>query len=305
MMKIGGVIVTYNRLDKLKKTLRLFDEQIYSPQYLIVVNNASTDYTKEYLKIWSKADTKFEKIVINVERNTGGSGGFYIGLNEAKTRDAEWIWVSDDDAFPENDALDEANKYLKKHLSELGSISAICGTVINNGVIDCIHRRNMIRKGIRVVDEVIPIDAYKKEGFEINCFSYVGVLINKEKLCEVGMTNKDYFLWWDDTEHSLRLSKVGKIICVPKIKIHHDIGTSNIGFTWKLYYNFRNLADLYRKHFSSVCYDYFCFKILFKIKIKNIIGKDKSKNQMIRSAILDARNNKLGIHPIYKPGWKQ
>ena len=48
-MKIGAVVVTFNRLSKLKLSLEKFEEQIHIPSYIIVVDNASTDGTSEYL----------------------------------------------------------------------------------------------------------------------------------------------------------------------------------------------------------------------------------------------------------------
>ena len=74
-MKIAAVIVTYNRLDMLKEVLDAFDNQIKQPDYLIVVNNASTDNTSEFLELWSKRGS-ISKIVITTSENIGGSGGF-------------------------------------------------------------------------------------------------------------------------------------------------------------------------------------------------------------------------------------
>lgn len=301
---IGVVIVTYNRMDKLKTTLDLFDKQTYLPKYIIVVNNASTDKTENFLKTWLSVSGGYEKYIINLSSNTGGSGGFYTGLQNALEKGTEWIWVSDDDAFPEEDALEKAEKFLSQRNSELNEIAAICGMVINNGQIDTIHRRTMKQKGLVVKNNISRENDYKKELFEINCFSYVGTIINKNNLKLAGLTKQDYFLWWDDTEHSLRLSKTGKIYCVPSIKIHHNVGKDNEGFTWKLYYNFRNYTDLRKKHFSSISYKYFCFVTLMKTYIKDVLGKDKQKNILIRNAIKDANNNKFGIHEVYKPGWK-
>ena len=51
-MKIGVVIVTYNRLEKLKIALKSYEKQSFKPQYILVVNNNSTDGTLEYLKEW-------------------------------------------------------------------------------------------------------------------------------------------------------------------------------------------------------------------------------------------------------------
>ena len=79
-MKIGAVVVTYNRLDKLKKALKSFEDQQYLPAYVIVVNNASTDTTAQYLQQWQEKDVGFEKIILTMKSNTGGSGGFYAGI---------------------------------------------------------------------------------------------------------------------------------------------------------------------------------------------------------------------------------
>ncbi len=59
-MKIGAVVVTYNRLDKLKKALESFEKQLYLPAYVIVADNASTDGTAQYLRQWQKEEAGFE-----------------------------------------------------------------------------------------------------------------------------------------------------------------------------------------------------------------------------------------------------
>ena len=41
MIKFGIVIVTYNRIDKLKKTLNCYKEQTYLPYSIVVINNQS------------------------------------------------------------------------------------------------------------------------------------------------------------------------------------------------------------------------------------------------------------------------
>ena len=63
-MKIAAVIVTYNRLDMLKEVLDAFDNQIKQPDYLIVVNNASTDNTSEFLELWSKRGSMSKIVTI-------------------------------------------------------------------------------------------------------------------------------------------------------------------------------------------------------------------------------------------------
>ena len=303
-MPIGVAIVTYNRLNDLKKTLELFARQSSLPAYLIVVDNASTDGTGEFLKQWASAPGAFPKHIILKEENTGGSGGFHTALEAAQKMDADWIWLSDDDAFPEPDALEVAGAFLSRQPDALTDISAICGTVINNGSIDTLHRRNLYRKGLRIVEQQIPASEYARESFPLNCLSYIGAIINKAKLTDAGLTNKDYFLWYDDTEHSMRLSKCGKVLCVPAVRIHHDIPPERNQLTWKTYYGIRNQADLYRSHFPRICYLFFCGKLLFKAACRTVLGRNPQLNRITWAAIRDCANQKFGLHPLYRPGWK-
>ena len=60
---IGAVVVTFNRLEKLKKALESYEKQTLLPEYIIVVDNASKDGTKEYLERWKKGNSEYEKIV--------------------------------------------------------------------------------------------------------------------------------------------------------------------------------------------------------------------------------------------------
>lgn len=302
-MAVGVVVVTFNRLDKLKIALKSFEEQTYKPEYIVVVDNASTDETPEYLKKWKKYQSDYKKYVITTEKNLGGSGGFYTGLEFAQTLSSDWIWVSDDDAFPESNALENAKRYLEGR--ETSMISAICGEVINQGEIDITHRRNYTERGLTVVTTSIPIEYYSKKEFEVSSFSYVGAIINKKKLKEVGLTRKEYFIWYDDTEHSLRLNKVGKIICVPSIKVHHDVGKeSNHILSWKDYYGIRNRADMYKRHFSKKCYYFYCYNSLIKASINDLLGRHREYNKVSRKAIYDAMHNKFGVDNLYRPGWK-
>jgi GT2 family glycosyltransferase len=309
-MDIGVVIVTYNRLEKLKHTLDLFKKQTHLPKYIIIVDNKSTDGTTEYLDIWEKnIDSLIKVVVIHTQYNSGGSGGFYIGLKAALIFNVEWIWVSDDDAYPEIDALKNASDYLENSNRPIHEISAICGSVINNGKIDINHRRIYSKKLLAIKIEAISEKKYSEHDFLINSFSYVGTIINKEKMRSVGVTNRDFFIFYDDTEHSLRLNNVGSIICVPSIKTHHDIKIAETEFDWKSYYGVRNKLVMYKLHFSKSCYYYDLTKKFIKLALyyilpSHIMHIDKKYITLYRRAIHDAIFNNLGINNVYNPGWK-
>ena len=72
-MNIIAVVVTYNRIELLKRTVHCL-RQNKPVTSIVVVNNGSTDATAEWLK------TQPELTVIN-QTNVGGSGGFIPGYN--------------------------------------------------------------------------------------------------------------------------------------------------------------------------------------------------------------------------------
>ena len=76
-LDVSIVLVTFNRLNDLKKTLKAWSQQTLTPARLIVVDNKSTDGTDEFLRCWLKEDTPFEKEVLFPPENIGGSGVFY------------------------------------------------------------------------------------------------------------------------------------------------------------------------------------------------------------------------------------
>ena len=296
------VIVTYNRIDKLTKVIDSINNQMTAPKYVIIVDNASTDGTDKLLHQWKESNAPYEKTVITNKENTGGAGGFYTGLREAFNKDAEWIWVSDDDAYLKENALKEAKEFLDRNKDE--NISAICSKVNTKNGIDITHRRNIIAKGLKIEDQFVEEEKYQYDKTIINSFSYVGVLINKRKLGETGLPNKDFFIWFDDTEHSFRLSKAGEIYLAPRIEVFHD--ADNIEkkeITWKVYYGYRNATYTYKEFFKKRYFYYYLARTWVKSHYYGLIKREKAHGKMIRCAIKDGRKGKLGIHSIYKPGW--
>ena len=67
-MKYGVVIVTYNRLELLKECLLCIDKQVKKFDSVLIVDNYSTDGTREYLKIKRIDIILFMKNLMEVEQ---------------------------------------------------------------------------------------------------------------------------------------------------------------------------------------------------------------------------------------------
>lgn len=297
--KIGVVLVTFNRLAKLKKALQYYAFQDCRPAYIIVVDNASSDGTSDYLRNWELKDDGFEKKVYTLPQNIGGSGGFYEGLKIALEKDAEWIWVADDDAYPHKDCFAIANEYMSKH--PLDDVSALCGMVLFDKKISTKHRRRTYTRRFKYYSDPVPEQEYVSN-FLLNSYSFVGTILNKNKLIIAGLPKRDYFIWCDDSEHSLRMSKVGKIICLPQMRIEHDEGEDSLTISWKTYYGIRNRLDMIRSNYPWYFYIVQCLKFAYFVFRSYLINKEEGK--LYLTALKDSLFNNFGLHKKYRPGWK-
>src|SRR5699024_2170388 len=125
-IRVGIILVTYNRLSDLKNTLLLYGNQTKKPEVLLVVDNNSTDGTQEYLCEWEKANDSFLKQVLYLPRNVGGSDGFAAGMKKMLEMDVDWIFVADDDAIPHRDMLERLLEFVQEYPREIEKCSAIC-----------------------------------------------------------------------------------------------------------------------------------------------------------------------------------
>lgn len=298
---VGVVIVTYNRVEKLKKALLAYDNQKQVLKYILVVDNASNDSTKEFLNEWKSIKRGYDKYFVTLNENTGGSGGFFVGEKLALSYEADWIMLADDDAYPEPDYIKGLLDYIKIHKEQ--EFSAVCGSVLENGSVFNNHRSKIANLWKWHYRRVISNDEYNKESVSIEFMSYVGVLLNKEKLKKVGLVNKDYFIWNDDVEHSIRLRKEGIIVYVPQYVIYHDCDVEHVQLSWKSYYGYRNQLDLFRKHYFKQFL--FCL-IVFSLKtiLCPLKGRSLTEVKLRLHAIYDGIHGNLGKHNLYKPGWK-
>ena len=72
-MNVIAVVVTYNRLELLKRNLSCLRRQTVPLTTLVVVDNGSTDGTGVWLD-------EQEDVKTIHQTNVGGSGGFYTGM---------------------------------------------------------------------------------------------------------------------------------------------------------------------------------------------------------------------------------
>jgi len=258
---VAAVIVTYNRLSKLKTVLASVLGQTHAPRWVVVVNNASTDGTAEYL-----AGDPFPGAldVVTLETNTGGAGGFATGMRRAYDLGADYVWIMDDDCYPEEAALDRLIVGFEEAVSELGGdvpfscsvVKYVDGTIceMNNPVPTWDWGRLWV-KG--------------QQSVMVRTCSFVSVLFPRWVLERYGLPYSEYFIWFDDHEYTLRTSAVCPGVQVLDSAVVHDMGENqgvNFGGiteanAWKFAYGVRNEGSYRLHHEGLASYLYFALKV--------------------------------------------
>ncbi len=299
---IGVVLVTFNRLETLRQSIACYERQTVQPAYIVIVDNCSTDGTVEYLKEWEHEPHPFKTRVMYLAENAGGAGGFYEGLRAAQEDcSADWIWVADDDGFPEPDCFEKARDFIADYRTQLPWISAFCGMCVDGGRPASVQRSCFVKLLCCEQDVPVPEKAFRPgTPFVIDLYSFVGTVLKREALLAAGLPRRDFFIYQDDYEHAVRMDKVGKIYCVPQIVIHHkDNYNRNRSVSWRDYYATRNIVILYKEHKDRL-------SLYVRIARRFLVAYasfNRKKIRVIREAVRDGLRGKTGIHPLYRPGW--
>lgn len=274
-ISIAAVIVTYNRKHLLLESIMALLNQEVKFNKIIIIDNASTDNTEEYIRqngIMDNNEIFYKKLPYNI----GGSGGFYEGIKYCLDNKFEWVVLLDDDAILKKDFLYN----ILKAINMYPNIMVFSGTVMTNGVIDTNHRRRIINT-ITYKQKNVCIDEYKNDIFYCDIISFVGVVIKTDLINTVGLPERNYFIWYDDTEYSIRLRKLSQIINVNNAIIYHKTDLLNNNYykpNWKEYYGIRNKILMQKKHSTNkfMLYIYLFIKLVLNL-VSNFINK-KFKN---------------------------
>ncbi len=249
-MTVVAVLVTFNRLNLLKKAVSAVENQTRKPDHIVIVDNGSTDGTSEWL-------SGKKNVVLVQQDNIGSAGGQNSGIKAAIEHNADWIWCMDDDVEPNPSSLAELEQAAIKHPNS-GFLNSLVigddGITMNVPIIDFSKNKNFYPGwGDKLADNLL----------KINCSTFVSLFVNRNAIEKVGLPIKDFFIWNDDYEFTLRISKyfenflVSKSIVVHKRVISAPPGIiieNNPNRIANYFYLYRNKSYVRRKHIGFIAY---------------------------------------------------
>lgn len=284
--KTIAVIVTYNRKELLKESINALLKQNYKNLRILVIDNNSTDGTKEYIS----EELKNKNVIYeNTGENLGGAGGFNYGMKLAANMDCDYVWIMDDDCIVHKDSLQELVNSAEKLKDNFGFLSS-----------------KVLWKDNSICTMNIPKRKFSKwlKDFETNyqeiaMASFVSLFVKKDIIIAEGLPIKDFFIWTDDWEYTRRLSRKYKCYYITSSIVTHK-SASNIGANIasvdgdrlnRFKYMYRNDVVLYRREGIKGYILLHLRLCLHKLRVLKSNKADKKERiKLINEAIKDGKS---------------
>ncbi|CAN5356815.1 glycosyltransferase [soil metagenome] len=234
MTRVVAVLVTWNRPELYLEAVAALGGQSRQLDGLVVVDNASD------LPVAAPAGAH----LVRIDRNTGGAGGFTVGIAEAlRVFDADFVWLMDDDTVPTPTALEQ--------LLAVQRTAPTSARLFGSRVVwtdGRPHPMNMPRVRPFVSRPAVAAAA-AHHAYPVRSISFVSLLVDARAIRELGLPIAEYFLWNDDFEYSSRILRrhtgyiAEKSIVVHKTRV---FGSTDIDPGPRFSFEVRNKAWLLR-----------------------------------------------------------
>ena len=239
-MRISAVVVAYNRRELLLEALAALAGQSRALDSIVVVDNASTDGSSE------AAESAFPGVdIVRLARNTGGAGGFAVGIERAiTTHEADLVWIMDDDTIPSPTALAallEVRDALP--VAPVVQASKVIWTDGSDHPMNTPRRKPFLARSER--------DAAAAAGaMAVRSASFVSSLVDARAVAASGLPIAEYFIWNDDFEFTARLLRTGVGVYCPTSVVTHKtkaLASTDGDPGSRFYYEVRNKVWLFRR----------------------------------------------------------
>ena len=247
---VAVVVVTFNRADLLVGMLDGLAAQTHPPDAVIVVDNASTDHTREVLD----ARTDLPLHVTTTETNLGGAGGFHLGVRAAYDEGFDRVWLMDDDVVPAPECL--ATMMAVDEDCLIAVREDLAGRLVEKAAVEFDLRNPLaIRPKRSTVDSAYATREAMPALVEVQNVAFEGFMTRRGVIAEIGFPDPSFFIFYDDVDFAVRAREAGRHVWAVRDAVlvrqldfdqQHDLSG------WKGFYMYRNLFVVHLRHGENV-----------------------------------------------------
>jgi GT2 family glycosyltransferase len=251
--KVTVIIVVYNAEGIRNIFKECLDSALnlkYDNYEVIVVNNGSTDRTREILEDYEK-----DLRIINLKKNIGPAGARNIAYENSRS---EFVLLLDSDVIPEQDSLKELVKIAINNI-KIGALSGIQVDYKKRNITS-LGRLSEVNSGTIYIDNIPSIDEIKESYYSY----FPAYLLVRRKSVGNTLHPKEFFMYVEDNELCFRIWSRGYYVkLIPIVACRHEFRTSVKGATIvnqniikKLNYSYHKntalLTTIYKRYLPNV-----------------------------------------------------
>ncbi|HUQ85182.1 MAG TPA: glycosyltransferase family 2 protein [Candidatus Limnocylindrales bacterium] len=243
---ISIIIINWNGEKWLRGCFRSLKKQSYPNFEIILVDNASSDNSVEFIKKYYPK-TK----IINNKENIGFAGGNNIGYKHTK---GQYILLLNNDTTVEKDFL----KNFVKAFDEIPNLGSVQSKIVLMNVANKLDVVGSYWTGSSFLyyygyGKNASATKYNKS---MPFFSNKGasMLIKREVIEKVGLFDDDFWCYYEETDFCHRVWLAGyECWYYPKAVAHHAMGGTSLAFdnSYIQFHNFKNKLLSFLKNFEK------------------------------------------------------
>jgi GT2 family glycosyltransferase len=238
MTTVYIILLNWNGWENTIQCLESLLNMNYPDFRVIICDNCSTDKSMEKIKAWAKQksieyldfnrieaendgnpDNVYTRLVlIQNESNSGFSAGNNPGIRYALKKNADYIWLLNNDTLVETGTLNAL-------VSQIQSDSSFG---IAGAVIYATHTPSCVQAygGGRIIP-FTGMDRFVLKPSPIDYVTGACMLIKREVIDQTGLLDESFFFYWEDVDFSRRAIKKGwKLTVAPNANVYHKFSAS-------------------------------------------------------------------------------
>jgi len=238
---VSIIVVNWNGMKYIKDCLESLLKQTYKNFEIVVVDNASTDGSIEYV------EKNFPMVnVIKNKKNLGFAEGNNIGINNCQ---GQYVALFNPDAVAEKDWL----LRLVTSLKTSEKIGGACGKLYYLG--DRFGKDAVFCTWSKVNPfSAAPYNFRNNEPTSnIDYLTGAAMVVKKNVIQKIGLLDPQYFLYFDETDWCARMIRAGfDLVYVPTAIAWHTVSGLVSESDKKIYYMERSRLRFATKNFDSI-----------------------------------------------------
>lgn len=300
---VAVVVVTFNRAALLTEMLAGLAALERAPDAVFVVDNASTDDTRQVLDDTLAAGTLPGLVPIHSAENLGGAGGFHLGVRTAYERGFDAMWLMDDDVVPAPDCLSRLLEHDAPCLIAVREDRS--GALVEKAATDFDLRTPWaIRPKTATVETTYRTRSAMPATVPVQNAAFEGFFVRRAVVERIGFPDPSFFIFYDDVDYVVRARRAGFAVEAVRDAVlvrQLDFSQQHDLAGWKGYYMYRNLFAVHFRYGENVLVRLKPWLIALVVAVLSLVRGRRGEGVNVLRAVRDARPMRR-LDPSARPG---